>query len=272
MFSIVNFIVLGFQLFNPSIKLSSGKDLSLVGTGPPVIFSSGLFNTMPRFLYNDLVNKLKHNVTVVTITDFSPLTKSDVNDIANTLNVNQVSYISHSSFNPEVLESDKINKAILVDPICLPQVNVGTFSQIDVDRVNIDVKFPVMILKAEKLYEGVKTLPEWQDPEINGIVYSEVVENVGHPDLLDDVWADVAKSLGFWETAQGDKMDFKDWKFIKNNNVKEIRKNYRDYVAEKTLDFINNDNIVVSKNMDDDDVDDDKKYIDELETENIELE
>ena len=52
MFSIVNFIVLGFQLFNPSIKLSSGKDLSLVGTGPPVIFSSGLFNTMPRFLEN----------------------------------------------------------------------------------------------------------------------------------------------------------------------------------------------------------------------------
>lgn len=271
MFSIVNFIVLGFQLFNPSIKLSSGKDLSLVGTGPPVIFSSGLFNTMPRFLYNDLVNKLKHNVTVVTITDFSPLTKSDVNDIANTLNVNQVSYISHSSFNPEVLESDKINKAILVDPICLPQVNVGTFSQIDVDRVNIDVKFPVMILKAEKLYEGVKTLPEWQDPEINGIVYSEVVENVGHPDLLDDVWADVAKSLGFWETAQGDKMDFKDWKFIKNNNVKEIRKNYRDYVAEKSLNFINNDcsNLVVSEIVDNDD---DKQYIDELETENIELE
>ena len=152
--SIVNFIILGFQLFNPSIKLSSGKDLSLVGTGPPVIFSSGLFNTMPRFLYNDLVNKLKQNVTVVTITDFSPLTKRDINDIANTLNVNQVSYISHSSFNPEILESDKINKAILVDPICLPQVNVGTFSQIDVDRVNIDVKFPVMIFKAEKLYEG----------------------------------------------------------------------------------------------------------------------
>lgn len=272
MFSILNLVILGFQLFNPSIRLNSGKQLSLVGTGPPVIFSSGLFNTMPRFLYNDLVNKLKHNVTVVTITDFSPLTKSDVNDIANSLNVNQVSYISHSSFNPEVLESDKINKAILVDPICLPQVNVGTFSQIDVDRVNIDVKFPVMIFKAEKLYEGVKTLPEWQDPEINGIVYSETVENVGHPDLLDDAWAEVAKTLGFWDTAHGDKMDFKDWKFIKNNNVKEIRKNYRDYVAEKTLDFINNDNIVVSKNMDDDDVDDDKKYIDELETENIELE
>ena len=66
-------------------------------------------------------------------------------------------------------------------------------------------------------------------------------------------------------------MDFKDWKFIKNNNIKEIRKKYRDYVAEKTLDFINNDysSIVVTEIVDDDD---DKRYINKLETKNIELE
>lgn len=239
MFSIFNLLFLGFQLFNPSIKLSSGKDLSLVGSGPPVIFSSGLFNTMPRFLYNDLVNKLKNNVTIVSINDFTPLTKNDINDIANGLNVNYVSYISHSSFNPDVLDSDKINRAILVDPICLPQVNVETLRSIDIDRVNINVKFPVLIFKSEKLYKGLKTLPDWQDPNINGEVYSEIVENVGHPDLLDDTWADVARSLGFWETAEGDKVDFKEWEYVKKSNIREIRKNFREYVAEKSLDFIN---------------------------------
>ena len=35
------------------------------------------------------------------------LSKKDIDDIAETLNVDSVSYISHSSFNPEVLESKK---------------------------------------------------------------------------------------------------------------------------------------------------------------------
>lgn len=239
MFSILNLAMLSFQLFNPSIRLNSGKQLTLVGEGPPVVFSSGLFNTMPRSLYNNFIDNLKKNVTIVSINDFSPLSKNDIYDIATSLNVDSVSYISHSSFNPEVLESDKINKAMLIDPICLPQLNFGALNSLDVDRPQIDVKFPVMIFKAEKLYEGLsKGLPKWQDPTINGLVCTETINNVGHPDILDDVWADVAKNLGFWETAQGDVVDFKEWKFVKSNNIKSIRKDYRNYVAQKCLDFI----------------------------------
>lgn len=248
MLSIISLAFFSFQLFNPTVKLSSGKQVSLVGTGPPVIFSSGLFSTMPRSLYNDFINNLKKNVTIVSLNNFNPLSKRDINDIVDSLNVNSISYISHSSFQPDILESDKINKAVLVDPICLPKINVGSLNSVDLNAVNIDVKFPVMIFKAAKLYEGDKTLPEWQDPSIKGIVCSEVVDNVGHPDLLDDTWADIAKNLGFWNTADGEKVDFKDWKFIKNSNIKEIRKKYRDYLADKTLAFINNDNIQIPIN------------------------
>ena len=241
MFSILNLAMLSFQLFNPSIRLNSGKQITLVGEGPPVVFSSGLFNTMPRSLHNNFIDNLKKNVTIVSINDFSPLTKNDIYDIATSLNVDSVSYISHSSFKPEVLESDKINKAMLIDPICIPQLNFGALNSVDVDRPQIDVKFPVMIFKAEKLYEGLsKGLPKWQDPEINGVVSTEIINNVGHPDILDDVWADVAKNLGFWETAQGDIVNFKEWKFVKTNNIKSIRKEYRNYVAQKCLDFIYN--------------------------------
>lgn len=241
MISIVNILLLGFQLFAPTVRLNSGKQVSLVGSGPPVVFSSGLFNTMPRQLYNNFIDKLKNNVTIVSINDFTPLTKNDIYDIANSLNVDSVSYISHSSFNPEVLESDKINKAMLIDPICIPKVNIGGINQLDVDKVNISPKFPVMIFKAQKLYDGIKSLPDWQDPNIEGIVYTEVVDNVGHPDLLDDVWADVAQQLGLWDTAQGSVANFKEWKYIKNNDIKEIRKNYRDIVSNKCLHFINED-------------------------------
>lgn len=262
MFSILAFTLLSFQLFNPTVRLSSGKQISLIGEGPPVIFSSGLFSTMPTGLYNDLINKLKKNVTIVSLDNFSPLSKRDINDIVDSLNVNSISYLSHSSFRPDILESDKINKAILVDPICLPKFDVESLNQVDLSPVNIDVKFPVIIFKAEKLYEGDKTLPEWQDPLINGVVSTEVINDVGHPDLLDDTWAEVAKGLGFWDTAKGEKVDFKEWKFVKNNNVKAIRKRYRDYVAERTLEFINLDysdntntnTLVIKETMCDDEI------------------
>lgn len=241
MISIINILLLGFQLFAPTVRLNSGKQISLVGTGPPVVFSSGLFNTMPRQLYNNLIDQLKDNVTIVSINDFTPLSKNDINDIVTALNVDSVSYISHSSFNPDVLESNKINKAVLIDPICIPKVNLGGFNQLDVNKVNISPNFPVMVIKAEKLYDSVKSLPEWQDPHINGIVYSEIVPNVGHPDILDDIWADVAKQIGLWDTAQGTVVDFKEWKFVKNNDIKEIRKKYRELISKKSLEFINND-------------------------------
>ena len=141
MFSIINLVFLGFQLFNPTVQLNSGKKVSLVGEGPPVIFSSGLFGTMPRILYNDFINNLKKNVTIVSLNNFSPLSKNDINDIVNKLNVDSVSYISHSSFQSNILESDTINKAILIDPICLPTVDIGNLNSVDVNKVNINVKF-----------------------------------------------------------------------------------------------------------------------------------
>ena len=44
--------------FNPSIKLSNGKTATLNGQGPPVLFSTGLFGTMPKQFYNQLIKKL----------------------------------------------------------------------------------------------------------------------------------------------------------------------------------------------------------------------
>ena len=48
---------LGF--FNTNIKLSSGKTAILDGKGPSLLFSGGLYGTMPTRLYSKLINDLK---------------------------------------------------------------------------------------------------------------------------------------------------------------------------------------------------------------------
>ena len=42
--------------FNPHARLASGKKATLMGDGPPLLFSTGLYGTMPRFFYNEFVS------------------------------------------------------------------------------------------------------------------------------------------------------------------------------------------------------------------------
>ena len=151
------------SFLNPSIKLSSGKSITLLGNGPPVLFSSGLFGTMPSFLYNNFLDDMKKEFTIVNINDITPITQNDIYDVTKSLSVDYISYISHSSFNPNILECTKINKAILFDPICIPNLNFN-----GVNQQNINTEFPILIIKADKLYNSHPTIPDWQTPIING--------------------------------------------------------------------------------------------------------
>ena len=45
--------------------------------------------------------------------------ENDLEDICDSIGVNKIGYISHSSF-PEILNSKRINKAVLIDPINIP--------------------------------------------------------------------------------------------------------------------------------------------------------
>lgn len=231
MITIITFLL---SFFNPSIKLSSGKSITLLGNGSPVLFSSGLFGTMPSFLYNKFLDDIKKEFTIVNINDITPITQKDINDVTKSLSVDYISYISHSSFNPDILESTKINKAILFDPICIPNLNFN-----GVNQQNIDAKFPILIIKADKLYNSDPTIPDWQTPNINGNVTEIFYKNVGHPDILDDFWANFAKSYGFWDTSDGKIQKFSDWK-LKRNDVKDERKKYRKFLSKKAIEFINN--------------------------------
>ena len=211
------------SFFSPNIKLSSGKSVILHGSGPPVLFSTGLYGSMPQQMYNELIKNLKKNVTIATINGILPITPNDIDDLTDCLKVDTISYVSHSSFNPKILESDKINNAILIDPIIIPNLDIITllnsgFNALDNSDINVD--YPVVIIKSKKLYESKLNLPTWQELKINGdFVEFDTYDGVGHPDILDDSWANFAKSLNLWGTAQGEILPFKEWKFDKKNTI-----------------------------------------------------
>ena len=222
-------------LFEPKIMTAKKRRLTLYGKGPPVLISTGLYDAMPLFLYRELVESIRPNFTIVNVDDVISVQNSDdVSDVVNALKTDKISVISHSSFNPSLLSSDKIEKIVLLDPITVPSVSFN-----GIQRDNIKVKSPTLIIKAEKLYRGDKTLPKIQQPKIGGAnVTREIYLNVGHPDLLDDIWANFAKTIGIWEMADIDTTHYKAWRYNYGKNVSVVRKRYRKYIADRIISFL----------------------------------
>lgn len=227
------FILNIFTALTANLKLNSGKKITVKGRGPPVLFSTGLFGTMPQFFYNNLINDLKKKLCIIEIKGAAPIVPKDIYDITNALKVNQIAYVSHSSFNPHVLETDKIYKAVLIDPICVPELTINGFESKD-----IYVKYPVQLYYAEKLLNTEIPLPDWQKPNFYGDIQSEIVLDVGHPDILDNLWANIAKRLKLWGTAENNIVDFNDWKYSDSNTIPKIRKQYRKYISNNIVEFI----------------------------------
>lgn len=226
-------IGLTHAFFTPTIRTSSGQKLKIVGQGPPYLFSPGLFGIMPSTFYSEFINHLKKNITIVSIDDLNPIYENTIDEVCNALNVDKIGYIGHSSFFPEVLDNPNIEKAVLMDPINLPWVSFDGFSN---SIINLD--YPVYIIKSGKLYSGSKTLPEWQDPDFKSDVQTLVYDDVGHPDILDNTWANIASTIGIWEMAEGEKMNYSNWKFNVKTEIPKIRKTYRKAIAEKISEFI----------------------------------
>lgn len=224
-------LVSGF--ITPTIKIESGNKLSISGKGPPLLFSSGLFGTMPRFIYNDFINNLKKNATIITVDGLDTIKETTIDEVCNALLVDKIDYLSHSSFFPEVLSNDRLNRIVLLDPINIPWISFEGLT-----RSAIDLKTPTLIIKAEKLYNGSKQLPKIQEPDFLGYYIEETSKDVGHIDILDDNWVNIGKTTGIWDTLEGAIQDYDNWKGISNVNIRDLRKKYRTTLAKKVLKFL----------------------------------
>ncbi|OUU16529.1 MAG: hypothetical protein CBB97_22605 [Candidatus Endolissoclinum sp. TMED37] len=217
-----------------------------MGRGPPVVFSTGLFGSMPAFLYNDFCRLLKRNYTIVTIDDYGIMNLNDYEEIVDALNVKSTAFVSHSTFDTEILTSDFINSAVLCDPIGLPSVDLSGFKSAEVFS-----SCPVLGLKAEKTYSSDFSVPEYQYPIIKGDYEEETYSNMGHIDVLDDWWAEFGKSYGFWDSVSADISDFNNWKFRSGEGFSKTRlyrKSYRESMCNRIIGFIKEKNCDSDKN------------------------
>jgi hypothetical protein len=223
---------------SPKIDLSSGAKATLIGKGPPVVFSTGLFGSMPTFLYSDLFKDLKKNVTIVSI-DRPFISTETLEEVCEALGVNEVGFMAHSSFDSRVLTSPRLRCAVLCDPIVLPHVTGFGFQSNPFQSPSIDVAGPVLDIRAERSYNADAIqipIPVYLAPEpVDGSKWSVMTMfGIGHADLLDDRWADLGANLIPWINGPIPPVrDFNTWTIenSKRMDVQYIRKEYRKHVA-----------------------------------------
>ena len=116
----------------PKINIGNGKTATLQGNGPPVLFSAGLFGTMPPAIYSELFKKMKKNVTLVTVDGTQMISADLTKRVSNALGVEKIGFFSHSSFDLDILRSEHIHKAVLCDPIVIPSMSAMPLSSLPV--------------------------------------------------------------------------------------------------------------------------------------------
>ena len=234
-------LIFFFSFFTPNIKLNSGKTLKFKGKGPPLLFSTGLYGTMPNFIYSNIQNKLLKNFTLIINPNYNSLSINDINNLVNELQVDYIGLFSHSSFNDKLLECKYFNKITLCDPITTPNFQFNGFS-----KKKILPKCDISIIRAEKLYRSDLTIPDYQTPFIkkNKIKSDIIYQDVGHPDILDNYWANLAIYSSLWKGIEIKKKinKYNDWKLenLNKNNIyliNKMREEYRTFIAKETINF-----------------------------------
>ena len=223
MIALVMTIVPAF--INPTTKLESGKTVTLLGRGPPVVFSSGFFGVSTWRIYSDLLKRMSTNVTVAAVP--GPVTANDIQQVTEAIGVDRVGFVSHSAFDPNILASPRLARAVVCDPITLPLTSA------------VDAFCPTLVVRSELLFDDDR-LPQFNRMHIEGDVEEFVFENVGHTDLLNDWWADVATSTKFWRSTRAPATSFEEWSNVPRgrNPARDKRKTYRGELADRITTFL----------------------------------
>lgn len=169
------------------------RGLKSVGSGPSVLFATGLFNTMPSSSYSCLIEALRGDLTVWSYDAAGPLNARALARIADVAGEDAMGYAGHSSFVPGLLGCDRISRAALLDPATLP----GAFDP-DASRLiprRLHVSKPVIVLDAAYTRNArVPFVPPSFVPRIAGADRRRFAR-VGHADALDDAAAEACRRL-----------------------------------------------------------------------------
>ena len=225
-----------YAFMTPTLRLENGQRISLHGSGPPVVFSSGLFGLMPRRLYTSLFKLLKRDMTLVVLEDVAPITSDVITDITNTLSVDKVGLLTHSSIYSEILNSGEVEAAVLCDPVVLPVLDMMQGGLVPPET---EPDFPIVVLKAEKAYSS-SGIPNMISPRLK-TSHDVTFMDVGHADLLDDTWADLGPRMLPWmKGIEVPKTGFRTWSLDARSKSGVRRAEYRRDVANEIIDHLVN--------------------------------
>ena len=182
--------------------------LTLALMKPYVVFSSGLFSTMPTFFYSMLKNNLAQNLTLIE--SKSLLTKQSFELLCDQFEMDKLPLIAHSSTDAAILSSHRLERAVLVDPATIPALSISGLV-----RSQVKCRVPVKVITSNAYSEFV--IPSFQ-PCIDNAEYIQHYES-GHGDILDPFWATVSSMIGIPSSAH-------------------TRENFRQFVNDECIKFI----------------------------------
>jgi len=220
----------------------NGREIRIVGKGPPVVFSPGLYGSMHPSMYNQFIHNLKDKISVITLGGLGIIRKKDIEEISIIIGVEKIGLLTHSSFDYNALSSPIIEKAVLLDPITLPDISTESM---DIQNKIIESLVPTMVLYANlsKEIDKAFVLPGF-GPEIVGNDVEHITyDNVGHTDILDNIWAETGKMLGIHGLSDFQKefLSYESWKnnkySKKSETVTKARNVYRNMISNNIKTF-----------------------------------
>ena len=236
--------LISLSFFATNLPLRSGGSVSLHGRGPPVLFSTGLFSTMPHWIYSEFFKQMIPNVTMVVLNGPSPLTVNRIEEIADAVAVDRIGFLAHSSTDRSILDSPRVGSVVLCDPVVVPQLSL-TLQMSSSDVVN---PIPFLVLRAGQSYasddDGLSPIPNYLAPRLPMQTTDTITfDGMGHADLLDDTWAELGASIIPWMRGpRRPTRPFRDWTFMWiSREISTVRRTYRRNVAHRALDhFLRN--------------------------------
>ena len=200
------------------------------------MFSGGLYGSMTHRIYSQLINDLKKDFTIINFNNIGLTKREDLESLADALGVKKIGFISHSSVDHTILESNRLEKAVLCDPVGLPNIQNGFTSS------TITSIAPVLLLNDEKAYNSeFPFIINGFSLDIMGAdVIEETFQEMGHADILDDTWANVAGHWGIEGVKfSPSKLNFDEWSndLRQTSEKTQIRNEYRSKIASKIKDF-----------------------------------
>lgn len=217
-----------------AFQTASGIRVSASGNGPPVLFTSGLYGTMPHVAYSSFLSLLRREFTVLKAS--RPVGASEVDGIAECVGTEQIGVVAHSSILKSMLASRRIYKSVLLDPVVLPAV-FGSNA--------CSPSHPCLVVRASRAYDSrYPFIPSAFKLSVEGA--TEVVEEgMGHSDLLDDFWADAGENAGIKgvRSFQSEEVSFSAWRRAPpaSKSVPAKRREYRERIAGCIVDFFRED-------------------------------